>query len=110
MGNKQNEVETMMQLENYDLIAITEIWWNKLYNWNAMIEGDKLFRREKQGGRGREIILSIKRIDCEELLLRNSHDKVESLSVKIKDPTNSWCPGSTTGHLTKRNLWMSPSS
>ena len=78
----------MMKLENYDLIAITEIWWNKLYNWNAMIEGDKLFRREKQGGRGREIILSIKRIDCEELLLRNSHDKVESLWVKIRGQTN----------------------
>ena len=27
MGNKQEELETMVQLGKYDLIAITETWW-----------------------------------------------------------------------------------
>lgn len=39
-----------------------------------MIESDKIFSRERQGGRGGEIILTVKRTDCEELLLRKSHD------------------------------------
>lgn len=29
MGNKQ-ELETAAQMENHDLIAITEIWWGEL--------------------------------------------------------------------------------
>ena len=27
MGNKQEELETVVQLGKYDLIAITETWW-----------------------------------------------------------------------------------
>lgn len=30
MGSKQEELETVMQLENHDLIAITETWWDDL--------------------------------------------------------------------------------
>lgn len=27
MGKKQEETENVLQLENYDLIVITETWW-----------------------------------------------------------------------------------
>ena len=32
MGNKQEELETIVQLENYDIVAITEIWWDDSQN------------------------------------------------------------------------------
>ena len=28
MGNKQEELEAIVQLESYYIVAITEIWWN----------------------------------------------------------------------------------
>lgn len=30
MGNRQDELETIVQQENYDIAAITEIWWDNL--------------------------------------------------------------------------------
>ena len=45
MGNKQEKLETMVHLENCDLIAVAETWWEDSHNWNTTIEGYKLFRR-----------------------------------------------------------------
>ena len=42
-----------MHLENYDLIAVAETWWEDSHNWNTTIEGYKLFRRDRQGRRCR---------------------------------------------------------
>lgn len=52
MGNKQEELEAMLQLENYDLIAIMETWWDKSHNWNIGMEGYKIYRRNRQGRNG----------------------------------------------------------
>ena len=74
-------------------IAITETRWDESHNWNTLIEDYRLFRRDRQGRRGGGIALYVwKWIDYEELCLRNSHDQVESLWVKIKDR-------SSKGHL-----------
>ena len=73
-------METMVQLENYALTAVTETWWDDSHNWNTMIKSDKLFRRDRQGRRGVGIAAYVKkRIDCKELPLRNSQAQVESL-------------------------------
>lgn len=39
MENNQKEQETMEQLENCHIIAITETRWDELHTWNTMIEG-----------------------------------------------------------------------
>ena len=36
-----------MLLESYDLVAITEIWWDEPHDWSAAIDGYKLFRRDR---------------------------------------------------------------
>ena len=38
-----------MRLENYDIVAITETWWNGLHSWSAVMDGYCLFKRERQG-------------------------------------------------------------
>jgi len=53
MENKQEDLEASVQLESYDLIAATETWWNKTHNWSAATNGYKLFRRDRQGRRGK---------------------------------------------------------
>ena len=89
MGNKQEELEATVLLESYDLVAITETWWDKSHDWSAAIDGYRLFRRDRQGRRGGGVALYIKKwIDCEELSLKNSQEQVESLWVRIRDRGN----------------------
>ena len=39
MENKQEELETMVQVDKYDLTTIVETWWDGSQNWNTGIEG-----------------------------------------------------------------------
>lgn len=47
MENKQDELEAMVHLENCDLIAIAEMWWDESQNWSMMIKGYKLYGRDR---------------------------------------------------------------
>lgn len=89
LGNQQEEVEASVVLENYDLVAITETWWDKSHDWSATMDDYGLFRMDRAGKRGTQVALCIKRWnECEELSLKNSHEEVESLWVRIRDPGN----------------------
>lgn len=89
MGNKQDKLEAIVQLENYDLIAITETWWDKSHSWKFGIEGYKLCRRDRQGRMGGSVAVRVKKwLDCEEFPLRNSQEQDKNLWVKIKDWNN----------------------
>ncbi|KAJ7406230.1 hypothetical protein BTVI_66085 [Pitangus sulphuratus] len=48
MGNKQEELEAIVQQESYDVVIITETWWDDSHAWRAAMDGYKLFRRERQ--------------------------------------------------------------
>lgn len=93
LGNKDEEPGATVLLESYDLVAITETWWDESPDWSVTIGGYKLFRR--QGRRGRRVFLSIKKwIECVELFLKSSHEQVESLCVRIRDQESrprGWC-------------------
>ena len=47
MGNKQEELEVTVHQVNYDLVAITETWWDHSHHWSAVMDGYKLFRRKR---------------------------------------------------------------
>lgn len=80
MVKKQEELKTMIYLENYDLVAITETWWDESHDWHTVIEGYRLFRKDRKGRRRGGVALYVrKRIDCKELCLTTSHDEVESI-------------------------------
>jgi len=73
VGNKQEELEATVLLESYDLIALTETWWDESHDWSVAINGYRLFRRDRWGKRGGGVALYIKKsIQCEELSLNNS--------------------------------------
>jgi len=38
-GNKHKELEICVQVQDHDLIAITETWWDVSHDWNAVIDG-----------------------------------------------------------------------
>ena len=80
MGIKVEDIETIMELEIHNLIAITEKQWDDLHNWNTEIEDDELFRGDRKCRRGEEVALYVKKwVDYKELPLRNRRDQVESL-------------------------------
>ena len=35
MGNKEEELETFTCLQGYELIGITEMWWDGSYGWSV---------------------------------------------------------------------------
>ncbi|PKU42932.1 rna-directed dna polymerase from mobile element hypothetical protein [Limosa lapponica baueri] len=91
MGNKQEELEATVLLERYDIVALTETWWDESYNWSVGIEGCKLFRRDRRGRRGGGVTLYVKEwIECEEMSPKPSPESdeeiVESLWL-VEEPT-----------------------
>ena len=49
MGNKQKELEAIVQQGSYDLVFITEARWDDSDDWSAAMDGYKLYRRGRQG-------------------------------------------------------------
>ena len=81
-----NKLEAIVWQASYDLVAITETWWDRYHDWSAAMDGYKLFRKDKQGRRGGGMALCFREcFDVTELMAGD--DKVESLCVKIR---GSW--------------------
>ena len=48
IGNKQEDLEDIVLWQAvYDLVAITETWWDCSNDWSAAVGGYKLFRRDR---------------------------------------------------------------
>ena len=45
MGNKKEEQEAIEQQANYDLLAITKMWWDDSHDWSAATDGYEVFRK-----------------------------------------------------------------
>ncbi|PKU44107.1 rna-directed dna polymerase from mobile element jockey-like [Limosa lapponica baueri] len=87
VGNKQDELEVIVQQDSYDIVAIMETWWDDGHDWNAAMNVYKLLRRNRQGRRGGGVALYIRVcFDCIEL--DSSDDEVECLWVRMKGKAN----------------------
>jgi len=85
MGNKQEELEAIVQQENYDLVPITETWWDSSHDWHAVMDGYRLFRKDRPTRRGGGVALYVReQLECIELGLEANEEQVESLWVRIK--------------------------
>jgi len=70
MGNKQEELETIAQQDSYDLVTITESWWDSSHDWNAVMDGYRLFRKDRPTRRGGGVALYVReQLECIELCL-----------------------------------------
>jgi len=52
MGNKQEELEIHVWAGDYDLVGITETWWDRSHDWNVVMDGYVLFRTDRPARRG----------------------------------------------------------
>jgi len=60
MGNKQEEMEAIIRQDGYDLVTVTEMWWDDSNVWSAAMDGYKLFRRDRQGKRDSGVALYVR--------------------------------------------------
>ncbi|GAB0206453.1 hypothetical protein GRJ2_003110900 [Grus japonensis] len=89
MGNKQEELEVCVWSQGHDLIAITETWWDRSHDWNAVMDGYVLFRKDRPARRGGGVALYVReQLECIELRLGVDEERVESLWVRIKGQAN----------------------
>ncbi|KAJ7421888.1 hypothetical protein BTVI_16251 [Pitangus sulphuratus] len=47
MDNKQEELEAIVHQESYDVVAITETYWDDSHDWSAAMGGYEPFRRDR---------------------------------------------------------------
>ncbi|KAJ7422536.1 mitochondrial fission process protein 1 [Pitangus sulphuratus] len=87
LGNKQEELEATVQQESYDIVTITETWWDDSHDWSAALDGYKCFRRDRQGRRGGGVAQYVRQ-SLGSLKLEVSDDKVECLWVRIRGKAN----------------------
>ena len=70
IASKEKELEAIMQQENYDLVAITETWWNHSHDWSIA--------RDRQGRRGGGVAFCAR--ECFSVVeLGAGNDMIESL-------------------------------
>ncbi|GAB0204592.1 mitochondrial enolase superfamily member 1 [Grus japonensis] len=78
-----------MWLQGHDLIAITEAWWDSSHDWNAVMDGYVLFRKDRPARRGGGVALYVReQLECIELLVGVDEERVKSLWVRIKGQAN----------------------
>ncbi|RMC21514.1 hypothetical protein DUI87_02380 [Hirundo rustica rustica] len=80
MGNKQKELEAMVQQQSYDVVAIMETWWDDSHGWSTALDGYKLFRRDRKGRRGGGVALYIKKA-FDAIGIETNEDGVECLWI-----------------------------
>ena len=57
--------------QGYNLVGITETWWDDTYDWSVNMEGYRLFRKDRKGRRGGGVALYVSnQLECVELCLR----------------------------------------
>uniref|UniRef100_A0A670IXP3 Reverse transcriptase domain-containing protein n=1 Tax=Podarcis muralis TaxID=64176 RepID=A0A670IXP3_PODMU len=90
MGNKQDELELLVQQTKYDIIGITETWWDKSHDCNVIMEGYNLFQRNRPDKKGGGVALYVRDVyTCEEIQDLEPQSQSESIWVKIKGEKNN---------------------
>lgn len=71
-------------LQVYDLIGITEMWWDSSHDWSIEMEGYKIFRKDRQGRGGGGVALYVnEQLKCMELYLGMHEEVTERLWVSV---------------------------
>jgi len=70
MGNKQEKTDICVWLQGHNLTAITETWLDGLHDWHAVMDGYRLFRKDRPKRRGGGAALYVReQLGCIELCL-----------------------------------------
>nr|GFB50161.1 hypothetical protein [Tanacetum cinerariifolium] len=82
---KMGELECLVARENIDIVGITETWWNAENQWDTVIPGYKLYRRDREGRVGGGVAIYVKEgLESTRVELEGESDSsVESLWIRL---------------------------
>ncbi|XP_059578763.1 RNA-directed DNA polymerase from mobile element jockey isoform X1 [Alligator mississippiensis] len=84
MGNKQDELVLLLAQNTYDLVGLTETWWDLSHDWAVHIEGYRLYRKDRVGKKGGGVALYVNDQYTSMLIKTESKDEeVEGLWVRL---------------------------
>lgn len=70
MGNKQEELYICVWSQGHDFIAAMETWWDSSHDWNAVMDGYVLLRKDQLARwSGGVAVHARKQLECIELHL-----------------------------------------
>ncbi|PKU48451.1 rna-directed dna polymerase from mobile element jockey- hypothetical protein [Limosa lapponica baueri] len=73
------------QSESYDIIGITETWWDNSHDWRIVMDGYRLFHKDRQERRARGVTLYVKEsLEFIEVNYDGCGSPIECLWVKIR--------------------------
>ncbi|XP_010179874.1 PREDICTED: protein FAM178A-like [Mesitornis unicolor] len=76
---------TSVSHQGYDVISITETWWGSME-----MDGYKLFRKDRQGRRGEDVVLQVSdQLQSMKLRLGMSEELTKSLQIMVKVNTGA---------------------
>jgi len=112
MGNKQEDLEAIVQQDGYDVVATTETRWDNSHDWHAVMDRYRFFRKDRPTRRGGGVALYVReQLECIELGLE-ADEELRAPGLEFRDSlirvTLLWM--CTTGHLTRRRKFMRPST
>jgi len=58
--HKQEELEAIVQQDHYNLVTLTEMWWDNSHDWHALMDGYSLFRKDRPTRRGGGVALYVR--------------------------------------------------
>jgi len=80
MPVQAKELQMCMCIQGYDVIGITEMWWDGSHDWNIGMDRFKLFRKDRQWKRGGSAALLINnQLESMELHLGIDEELTDSL-------------------------------
>jgi len=89
LGNKQGELEILTQENKYDVIGITETWWDDAYSWNTELKGYNLFKRNRLNKRGGGVALYVREAyTSTEIQVSENGSPIEAVWVRIQGESN----------------------
>ena len=78
-------LSVLLAFFGYDLVAITEMWCDNSHDWHDVMDGYRIFRKDRPTRRGGGVALYVKKqLEGIELCLGAEEEGVESLWVRIK--------------------------
>ena len=87
MKNKQEESEALTQTQSYNVIGISETWWEESCDWSPVMDSYSLFRSERQDRQGGGIAQYVQEeLGCAALAVGDN--MVENLCVRIRGKAN----------------------
>lgn len=89
MGNKKEELEILTQENKYDVIGITETWWDETHEWNTKLRGYNLFLRNRLNKKGGGVALYVRETyTSSEIQVSENGSPVETVWVRIQGEKN----------------------